>query len=245
VGEGKEFEIIFVSADQDEISAMAYFADMPWMMLTFSDREAQTELSSRYGIRGIPSLVLVDANGTITTNGREAIMSVPFDDVRNFEVAKKAAEAKEKKELEELRMSFKPSTFFSGLVKDKEGGIVPESHFHGKVIGIYFSAHWCPPCRGFTPQLAEKYKSIIAEGKPFEIIFVSSDRDEASANDYYASMPWKMLPFSHRDKKKVLSDLYSVTGIPTLVLVDEDGTITTNGRTVLMAGPFDDIRKSV
>ncbi len=26
------------------------------------------------------------------------------------------------------------------------------------IIGIYFSAHWCPPCRGFTPILAKFYK---------------------------------------------------------------------------------------
>ena len=34
----------------------------------------------------------------------------------------------------------------------------------GKVVGIYFSAHWCPPCRGFTPKLAEWYtKSLQAK----------------------------------------------------------------------------------
>jgi len=28
------------------------------------------------------------------------------------------------------------------------------------VILIYFSAHWCPPCRGFTPVLKDFYEVV-------------------------------------------------------------------------------------
>ena len=47
----------------------------------------------------------------------------------------------------------------------------------GKQIGLYFSAHWCPPCRGFTPKLVEWYNTNKAE-RNLEIIFVSLDRDK-------------------------------------------------------------------
>ncbi|GFO50092.1 nucleoredoxin-like [Plakobranchus ocellatus] len=98
------------------------------------------------------------------------------------------------------------------------------------LIGVYFSAHWCPPCRGFTPQLASCYNAIKAAGKKFEIIFVSFDRDEAAFKEYFGEMPWVSLPFDS-DKKEKLSEDYGVSGIPALILLNRDGSMkTTDGR---------------
>lgn len=73
----------------------------------------------------------------------------------------------------------------------------------GSVIGLYFSAHWCPPCRGFTPKLAEWYTNLTSGTlkDKLEIVFVSSDRDEDSFDEYFDSMPWLALPYSEREVK--------------------------------------------
>ena len=54
----------------------------------------------------------------------------------------------------------------------------------------------------FTPQLAKWYEELShVKDKKFDIVFVSSDRDEKSFDDYFKEMPWKALPFSQREKK--------------------------------------------
>jgi thiol-disulfide isomerase/thioredoxin len=98
----------------------------------------------------------------------------------------------------------------------------------GAVIAIYFSAHWCPPCRGFTPQLAKCYKELKEAGKEFEIVFVSSDKDEESFKEYMSEMPWVALPFAERSLKEDLSGCFGVRGIPTLILLKPDGTLITS-----------------
>ncbi|XP_012936740.1 nucleoredoxin [Aplysia californica] len=124
---------------------------------------------------------------------------------------------------------------FGNEVVGKSGNVQTSSLESKDVVGIYFSAHWCPPCRNFTPVLAANYTSLTEQGKAFEIVFVSSDREEGEAQSYYDSMPWLMLPFGERDRKNDLSKKYSVSGIPTLVLVDAKTgeTITKEGRGIL------------
>lgn len=75
-----------------------------------------------------------------------------------------------------------------------------------KIVGLYFAAEWCPPCKGFTPKLVEFYKNFKNGGtRPglgaFEIVYVSWDKDEAGFRDSLGSMPWTALPFGLKDKK--------------------------------------------
>ena len=95
----------------------------------------------------------------------------------------------------------------------------------------------CPPCRGFTPVLAEFYKAH-AESKNFELIFISSDRDEESFNEYYNEMPWLKLDFKDRTTKEVLGKQFQVSGIPTLILLDGDSgdVICTDARNQVQSG---------
>ncbi|KAJ8310470.1 hypothetical protein KUTeg_012335 [Tegillarca granosa] len=104
--------------------------------------------------------------------------------------------------------------------------------------GLYFSAHWCPPCRGFTPVLAEQYTKMKGEGKNFEIIFISSDRDQSAFDEYYNEMPWNALPFTATEQIQNVKQRYGIRGIPTLVILDTDGsTISQDGRSLITSKP--------
>ena len=94
------------------------------------------------------------------------------------------------------------------------------------VIGIYFSAHWCPPCRAFTPQLADVYKNWQSSGKKIQIVFCSFDQDEKGFRDYFNDQPWVAIP--HGDARiQKLADTYEVKGIPALIIINSAGKLVT------------------
>lgn len=99
---------------------------------------------------------------------------------------------------------------------------------NAEIVGFYFSAHWCPPCRAFTPILAKAYQEMKNLNYKFEVIFVSSDRDEKSLFEYMNEChgDWFALPFGSEVITK-LETKYNITGIPTLVIVKKDGTVVT------------------
>ena len=72
-----------------------------------------------------------------------------------------------------------------------------------KVLGLYFSANWCPPCRAFTPQLVQWYNRFkkSSNGSNFDIVFLSSDKTVEDFNEYFKEMPWYAVPYAARQTK--------------------------------------------
>lgn len=118
--------------------------------------------------------------------------------------------------------------FSGGRIREIEEADLGANDYYA----IYYSAHWCPPCRQFTPQLVSFYNSYSRKNDNFEIIFVSSDRSEDEMENYIksAKMPWAALKF---DKKKSSHPAtnYSGRGIPCLVLLDNKGSVLAHSYT--------------
>jgi len=217
---GDKLELVFLSSDRDEASFKEYHNEMNFYAVPFADRDAKAALSAKFAVRGIPTLVFVDAEGnTLSRDGRAIVMEDP----------------------EGAKFPWTPKTFAEMLgdsfVNNKDEAFNAPS-LAGKVLGIYFSAHWCGPCRGFTPVLISTYNKLKAAGKPFEIIFVSSDRDKASYEEYFATMPWLSIGYGQDDRKAELSRHFEVDGIPTLIILNEHHkVITAEGRGAIGADP--------
>jgi nucleoredoxin len=95
-----------------------------------------------------------------------------------------------------------------------------------KLIALYFSAHWCAPCRKFTPELVDYYNRVATQHPEFEIVFVSFDKSQFAMETYMreANMPWPAIDFPKLGGKEAVRK-YAGGGIPCLVLVDATGKV--------------------
>lgn len=119
-----------------------------------------------------------------------------------------------------------------------EGQTVSTGELQGKVIGLYFSAEWCPPCRTFTPVL-EKFRE--ANKADFEVVLVSGDGSAKAQQAYMQkySMEWPAIPFEAPQRNGAF-DRFGVRGIPALVVVDANGKLLErDGRGQIANNPAD------
>lgn len=230
----KRFEVVHVVLwsnvtdvlDFDE-SFRAHVTDLPWLAVPNRDYERKTRLTRRYRIKaGVPTLILLEAsNGLVVTRGgvERTIADPTGADFPWRPPHPKAA--------------LEDGPLLSCGARDSNEPMLHEELRHC-FKGIYFSAHWCPPCKAFTPQLVDTYQRIQERGHDFEVIFVSSDRSEDSYNTYTETMPWLRIPFNQEERRRKLARAFDVQAIPTLVILDpRDNIITLDGRAELIEDP--------
>ena len=108
---------------------------------------------------------------------------------------------------------------------DLAGNEVSLKELRGKVVAIVFWASWCPHCRKEIPELIKLDKDYKEKG--LEILAVSP-RESAQ----------KLKPFAEKngityrvllDGKGAVSSTYGIVGLPSLVIVDRDGTVKFSG----------------
>ena len=76
-GDDVEVAVVFVSSDQEQSGFDSYYASMPWAAVPFEARNLKSALGGKYGVSGIPALVVLDAatGALVTKDGRTAVMS--------------------------------------------------------------------------------------------------------------------------------------------------------------------------
>ncbi|XP_039160723.1 probable nucleoredoxin 1 isoform X1 [Eucalyptus grandis] len=231
---GESFEIVQIPLDDDEASFNQSFGSMPWLSLPFKDKKCK-KLVRYFELSTLPTLVIIGQDGkTVHANVAETveehgIATYPFTPEKFAELAEIEKQREESQTLESILVSGDLD-----FVIGKDGTKIPVSDLVGKTILLYFSAHWCPPCRAFLPVLSEAYEKIKATDDAFEVIFISSDKDQTAFDDYFAQMPWLALPFGD-ERKKFLSRRFKVKGIPMLVAIGPTGrTVSKKARDLIM-----------
>ncbi|XP_027181347.1 probable nucleoredoxin 1 [Coffea eugenioides] len=230
---GENFEIVMIPLDDDEESYKLWFKNMPWLSLPVKDKGCE-KLVRYFELFTLPTVVIIGPDGkTLHSNVAEAIeehgvQAYPFTPEKFAELEAIEKAKREAQTLESILVSGDHN-----FVIGKDGVKVPVSDLVGKTILLYFSAHWCPPCRAFLPKLIEAYHGIKAKNDAFEVVFISSDRDQNSFDEFFSKMPWLALPFGD-GRKESLSRVFKVLGIPMLVAIGPTGkTVTTEARDLI------------
>jgi len=135
------------------------------------------------------------------------------------------------------------------LTKPGTTGMPTPSMLKGeKLVVLYFSASWCPPCRTFSPKLIEFYNNRKDD---IEVVFVSSDRDDSSFGTYFGKMPWlAMVPSfvnkEARDRQGKLAEMFKIQGIPSVIVLDHEGKfVTSDGRNDVMKATSDEKQREL
>lgn len=127
------------------------------------------------------------------------------------------------------------------LVKDDKEEVakvpIADCKFLDGPCALYFSAHWCPPCKKFTPLLAKRVREDKNMG--VTVIFSSSDKNQGAFDEYYGEMPFVAIPLEYQAALKQTTAFDLPNGIPSLYIFNEEGTLyQKKGTSTILKGTY-------
>ena len=173
-------------------------------------KEQVTSLSSATGA--------VQRSMTIRFSVARALTKVD-DQLFSFDPEK--VQAKSRSELQQralVKSVGSPAPDFSLL--DLEGKEVKLSQLKGKAVLLNFWASWCVPCRSEMPSIELLHREFTDKG----LVVLGIDDEEAPTQTTFLQKS-RFSFASLVEPKKQASNLYSVGGIPTTVVIDQRGMI--------------------
>lgn len=109
------------------------------------------------------------------------------------------------------------------------GNRIRLSDLRGKTVILDFWASWCGPCRAQAPIIDELARTRGSEELVVVGVNTSDERDAAIQFARSQNLSYPMV----FDENNRVAAAYSVTGLPTLVVVDKSGKITAVRRSVV------------
>ena len=183
---------------------------------SFESMNAQTineNINNAFGV----SVFAAVANLFKVEQQKEWLSQIPADlKDQRIDNIQKQVEAIERSSVGQKYIDFTATSLEGKEVK------LSEAMGQSKYTLIDFWASWCMPCRAEMPNVIKLYEKYHKQG--FNVIGVSLDADEnkwkQAVNDL--KLPWFQLKTG---KSGDPAALYAVTGIPTTILIDENGVI--------------------
>ncbi len=115
-----------------------------------------------------------------------------------------------------------PSFSLTGLY----GRQVESSSLRGRVVVLNFWATWCGPCKEEMPSLDRLRRRL--DPRRFAVLTVTTDRNPESIRLFLAGLGLGLPVLFDEDQE--VSRSFLVRGLPTTVLINQDGTLA--GRAV-------------
>lgn len=106
------------------------------------------------------------------------------------------------------------------------GTVVSLSDYRGQLVFLNFWATWCPPCKAEIPEMVRFYGSLGEE--PVEILAINVTGTEKNIQSVITFTRVSGINYPVvLDKGDLSGDLYSVSSLPTTILINPEGIILT------------------